>query len=80
MAGAGDQAPRAANHIRADSPRWAGTKDWRQKLYSRSMGTVMALLFLLSWLAQSIAGAAACNEQQLRQLHPLVSVMSSGVV
>ncbi|WUL09888.1 hypothetical protein OHT74_39830 [Streptomyces sp. NBC_00354] len=44
------------------------------------MGTVMALLFLLSWLAQSIAGAAACNEQQLRQLHPLVSVMSSGVV
>lgn len=36
-------------------------------------GTVMALLFVLSWLAQSIAGTAAYNEQQLRELLPPVS-------
>ncbi|MFJ7905187.1 DUF6766 family protein [Streptomyces sp. NPDC096198] len=68
-----DQEQRVGDHAQADSPRWAGTNDWRQHLYSRSLGTVMALLFLLSWLAQSIAGAAAYNEQQLRELLPPVS-------
>ncbi|MFE9928481.1 DUF6766 family protein [Streptomyces sp. NPDC005533] len=68
-----DREQRLGDHAGADSPRWAGTKDWRQKLYSRSLGTVMALLFLLSWLAQSIAGTAAHNEQRLRQLQPPVS-------
>lgn len=33
----------------------------------------MALLFLLSWLAQSIAGTAAYDEEQLRRLQPPVS-------
>ncbi|MFF2775910.1 DUF6766 family protein [Streptomyces sp. NPDC058052] len=68
-----DEEQRIGDHVRADSPRWAGTKDWRQRLYSRSLGTAMALLFVLSWLAQSIAGTAAYNEQQLRELLPPVS-------
>ncbi|PKV83360.1 DUF6766 family protein [Streptomyces sp. TLI_146] len=68
-----DREQRVGDHAEADSPRWARTKDWRQRLYSRSLGSVMALLFLLSWLAQSIAGTAAYNEQQLRQLQPPVS-------
>ncbi|MFD5768324.1 DUF6766 family protein [Streptomyces sp. NPDC127049] len=68
-----DQEQRMGDHARADSPRWAGTKDWRQRLYSRSLGTAMAVLFVLSWLAQSIAGTAAYNEQQLRELMPPVS-------
>ncbi|WP_055598695.1 DUF6766 family protein [Streptomyces aureus] len=68
-----DQEQRVGDHARADSPRWAGTKDWRQRLYSRSLGTAMALLFVLSWLAQSIAGTAAYNEQRLRELLPPVS-------
>ncbi len=33
----------------------------------------MASLFLLSWLAQSIAGAAAYDEQQLRRLQSPIS-------
>ncbi|WP_412079430.1 DUF6766 family protein (plasmid) [Streptomyces xanthophaeus] len=68
-----DREQKIGDHARADSPRWAGTKDWRQHLYFRSLGAVMALLFLLSWLAQSIAGAAAYNEQQLRELLAPVS-------
>ncbi|MGW7363234.1 DUF6766 family protein [Streptomyces sp. NPDC054841] len=60
-------------HARLDSPRWAGTRDWRQALFSRSLGLVMASLFFLSWLAQSIAGAAAYNGQRLRQLQAPVS-------
>ncbi|MFJ8208921.1 DUF6766 family protein [Streptomyces sp. NPDC096033] len=68
-----DRDQRMGEHARADSPRWAGTRDWRQNLYSRSLGTVMALLFLLSWLAQSISGTAAYNAEQLRDLAEPVS-------
>ncbi|MFF5922823.1 DUF6766 family protein [Streptomyces flavochromogenes] len=68
-----EQQQRMGDHARSDSPRWAGTKDWRQSLYARSLGTVMGTLFLLSWLAQSIAGTAAYNDQQLRQLEDTVS-------
>ncbi|MFF9342460.1 MULTISPECIES: DUF6766 family protein [unclassified Streptomyces] len=56
------------DHARSDSPRWAGTKDWRQGLYARSLGLVMGVFFLLSWLAQSVSGVAAYNGERLRQL------------
>lgn len=68
-----DREQRVGDHARADSPRWAGTKDWRQRVYSRSLGAVMACLFVLSWLAQSIAGVAAYDEQQLRRLQDPIS-------
>lgn len=51
-----------------DSPRWARVRGVRQALYSHSLGLTMAAIFLLAWLAQSISGAAAYNEQQLQQL------------
>lgn len=58
---------------RPDSPRWARASGPRLWLYSTSLGAVMGLLFLLSWLAQSVAGTSAYNEQQLRQLQAPVS-------
>jgi hypothetical protein len=60
-------------HARPNSPRWARAGDWRTKLYSHSLGLAMGTFFLLSWLAQSIAGVSAFNEQQLRQLQDPVS-------
>ncbi|MFD9406509.1 DUF6766 family protein [Streptomyces sp. NPDC059989] len=63
-----DEEQRVGAHARADSPRWAATGGWRRGLYSRSLGLVMSLIFLLSWLAQSVTGAVAFNEEQLRQL------------
>ncbi|WP_327425406.1 hypothetical protein OG963_00580 [Streptomyces sp. NBC_01707] len=63
-----DQEQRAGEHASHDSPRWAGIGGARQALFSRSLGLVMGGLFLLSWLAQSVSGVAAYNEQQLRQL------------
>jgi hypothetical protein len=48
-----------------DSPRWAKDDGFRRTLYSNSLGLVMGLIFLGSWLAQSIAGVAAFNEEQL---------------
>ncbi|MEU2588060.1 DUF6766 family protein [Streptomyces avermitilis] len=63
-----DKDQRIGRHAAADSPAWARAGGWRQLVFSRSLGLVMASIFLLSWLAQSIAGTAAYNEQRLRQL------------
>ncbi|MGW8990991.1 DUF6766 family protein [Streptomyces zhihengii] len=68
-----DRDQRVGDHARDDSPRWAAAKDWRQHLYSRSLGLVMGGVFLLSWLAQSISGVSAYNEQHLRQLEAPIS-------
>ncbi|GAA3084689.1 hypothetical protein GCM10017562_63150 [Streptomyces roseofulvus] len=59
---------RMGPHARSDSPRWAGTRDWRQTLYSRSLGLVMGAFFLGSWFAQSVSGVSAYNGERLRQL------------
>ncbi|WP_445398380.1 DUF6766 family protein [Streptomyces sp. LE64] len=64
---------RLGPHARPDSPRWAATGDWRQTVFSRSLGIVMGGLFLLCWLAQSITGTAALGEQRLRQFQAPVS-------
>ncbi|MGK5498134.1 DUF6766 family protein [Streptomyces sp. URMC 125] len=63
-----DEDQRIGEHARPDSPRWAAASGWRRHLYSRSLGLTMGGLFLLTWLAQSVTGVAAYNEQQLRQL------------
>lgn len=63
-----DEAQRIGAHAREDSPRWASADGWRRLLYSRSLGIVMGSFFLLSWLAQSVAGVASYNEMRLREL------------
>ncbi|MEV0000457.1 DUF6766 family protein [Streptomyces sp. NPDC050848] len=68
-----DREQRMGDHAQSDSPRWAGTKDWRQAVYSRSLGLIMAGFFFFSWLAQSISGVSAFNELRLRQLQEPVS-------
>ena len=60
-------------YVTEESPRWTRAGGWRLAIYSRSLGGVMGLIFLLSWLAQSIAGRAAYNVQQLGQLQDPVS-------
>ncbi|MDQ3576329.1 MAG: hypothetical protein M3443_01725 [Actinomycetota bacterium] len=52
-------------HADEDSPRWAKLGGWRTSLFSTSLGLVMGGLFLLSWLAQSVAGRSAYNNQRL---------------
>jgi uncharacterized protein DUF6766 len=54
-------------HAQAASPRWARTGGWRTALFSRSLGLLMGALFLLSWLAQSVAGVSAYNAEQIAQ-------------
>jgi membrane protein implicated in regulation of membrane protease activity len=68
-----DEDQMVGEHAPADSPAWARTGGFRLGLYSRSLGLTMGVLFLLSWLAQSIAGRAAYNGQQLSQRQDPVS-------
>ncbi|WP_237296957.1 DUF6766 family protein [Streptomyces sp. 3211] len=51
-----------------DSPTSASAPGLRRSLYSHSLGIVMFLIFVLSWLAQSVTGRIAFNEEQLREL------------
>jgi hypothetical protein len=63
-----DAEQKVAEHAQPDSPTWAKVRGWRLTVYSWSLTLVMALIFAASWFAQSIAGRAAYNEQQLAQL------------
>ncbi|MFG1928899.1 DUF6766 family protein [Cryptosporangium sp. NPDC048952] len=60
-------------HARPDSPAPVRRGGWIGSIYARSLGLVMGAIFLLSWLAQSVAGVAAYNETQLRELEAPVS-------
>jgi hypothetical protein len=52
-------------HTRDGSPPWAKAGGWRTAVFSRSLGLVMGTIFLAAWAAQSIAGWAAYNADQL---------------
>jgi len=56
-----------------DAPAWAKATGWRRVLLSNSLGLVMGVVFLLSWLAQSVAGVVAFNEERLADLERPVS-------
>ncbi|GHE49145.1 hypothetical protein GCM10017771_70450 [Streptomyces capitiformicae] len=68
-----DEEQRVGRHADSASPRWAAAGGLRLKLYASSLGYVMGAVFVLSWLAQSITGVAAYNEEQLRQLQAPMS-------
>jgi hypothetical protein len=60
-----DKEQRIGGHAAEESPVWARTGGWRTAVFSRSLGLLMGALFLLTWVASSIAGWAAYNSQQL---------------
>jgi hypothetical protein len=61
-------------HARDDAPAWARAAGWRRGVFTNSLGLVMGTIFLVSWLAQAVAGVAAYNERQLSQLQDPVSL------
>jgi hypothetical protein len=68
-----DEDQKIGVHAPADAPRSAWSGGFRTALFSRSLGIVMGLIFLASWLAQSLAGTASYNQQQLAQREDAVS-------
>jgi hypothetical protein len=57
----------------AASPAWAKVGGIRTALFSWSLSLVMALIFLASWFAQSLAGWGAFNETRLQRLQDPIS-------
>ncbi|MEU5216654.1 DUF6766 family protein [Streptomyces sp. NPDC020807] len=62
-----DEEQKTGAYARPDSPVSASAGGLRQGLYSNSLGIVMGLVFVLSWLAQSVTGRVTFNEDQLRE-------------
>jgi hypothetical protein len=60
-----DREQMIGRHAKSDSPRWARMGGWRAELYGNSLMVVMAAIFLGSWLAQSLTGWNAYNQEQL---------------
>ena len=50
------------------APSWARARGSRRAVFSHSLLIVMGTIFVLSWLAQSVAGVVAFNEEQLTSL------------
>nr|WP_206686552.1 MULTISPECIES: DUF6766 family protein [Microbacterium] len=50
-------------HARPDSPAWAKVRGFRLWLFSNSLLLVMGTVFVLSWLAQSLAGVVVANDE-----------------
>jgi hypothetical protein len=68
-----DQDQKVGEFADEDSPPWARVRGLRLTLFSNSLGIVMGLIFIGSWLAQSISGVAAYNERQLADLQDAIS-------
>ncbi|MEV1168667.1 DUF6766 family protein [Nonomuraea sp. NPDC049784] len=68
-----DERQRIGAYAGSGSPRWAGARGLRLWLFSNSLGLVMGTVFVLSWLAQSVAGQAAYNSERLGDLRDPVS-------
>ncbi|GAA4957641.1 DUF6766 family protein [Actinoplanes utahensis] len=68
-----DEKQKVGAYATAESPSWAHRRGFRPALLSNSLGLVMGLIFVASWLTQSVAGAAAFNEEQLRGLQAPVT-------
>ena len=67
-----DEDQKVGPHADDRSPRWAAVGGFRTVVFSWSLSLVMAGIFVASWLAQSIAGQVAYNEDRLaRRQDPL---------
>jgi magnesium-transporting ATPase (P-type) len=62
-----DKDQKVAEYAGPDSPMWSRQRGWRLSLYSHSLGLTMGLIFVLSWLAQFVAGRSAYNAEQLQE-------------
>jgi hypothetical protein len=68
-----DADQKVGQHADERSPRWAKAGGWRTAVYGRSLAAIMTFFFLGSLLAQSIAGRAAYNHDQLSQFEDPVT-------
>jgi hypothetical protein len=69
-----DEEQLVGRYARDDSPAWARAGGWRLWVYSNSLLLTMGTIFLLSWLAQALAGQVVYNEEQALHGDQVVSL------
>ncbi|MCW3000221.1 MAG: hypothetical protein JWN65_3770 [Solirubrobacterales bacterium] len=60
-----DEQQKLGRHVTPESPAWAKAGGLRTTLFSNSLLLVMTSIWILSWLAQSIAGRVIYNADHL---------------
>jgi uncharacterized protein DUF6766 len=60
-----DQRQKVGTHAQQNSPRWAKVAGIRRAIYENSLVLVMGSIWIGTWLAQSVTGAAQYNADQL---------------
>jgi hypothetical protein len=71
-----DQAQRIGPHAGRDAPGWARRRGIRATIYSNSLLIVMTIIFVGSWLAQSVTGWTEFNSEQQAHGEATVSWVS----
>jgi membrane protein implicated in regulation of membrane protease activity len=69
-----DEDQKVGPHATPDSPAWVRRGGWRTHVYSHSLALTMGAIFVLSWLAQLVAGRSAFNAEQLQDLQEPLSM------
>jgi hypothetical protein len=65
-----DEEQMVGEHAQPDSPSWARSRGIRQTIFSNSLLLVMGAVFVLSWLAQSLAGTVVLNAENAEHGQP----------
>jgi Domain of unknown function (DUF6766) len=68
-----DEQQRVGRHAKPSSPAWATVDGLRRRLYENSLLLVMATIFLLTWLGQSLNDWRTFNEDERAHGDPTVS-------
>jgi Domain of unknown function (DUF6766) len=68
-----DEVQRVGTHAPTDAPRWARARDWRLTVYSYSFTIVMGVIFLATWLGQSLASWSLFNDELVQHGEPEIS-------
>jgi hypothetical protein len=63
--GESDKDHKVGEHAEPGSPRWARIGGVRRKLYENSLVIVMAMIWLGTWLSQSLTGVTEYNTDRL---------------
>jgi hypothetical protein len=71
-----DEQQRVGRFAPQNAPRWAKVKDWRLSLYSHSFTIVMGLIFLATWLGQSVTTWTVYNNEQTAHDESAISWLS----
>ena len=68
-----DEEQLVGRHARPDSPAAASATGFLRGIYSNSLLLVMGTIFVLSWLAQSLAGTVVMNSENAEHGEPAIT-------